>query len=342
VKDRIERALASIAAQFSDKRRHVFQVTVASADQRAARLTGKVLEQSDLTELRRALSEMVPGIHIADTDVKVMRPAKSIVKVVATALTDLHQEPSFLAEMMTQVVNGWPLEVLEEQGDWCFVRQTDGYLGWAYKGYLADGSSPAVTHILAEPTTRIFSEPQENPTSLGRLLGGTAVSVTEARNEWSRIQPAGSMLSAGWIPTSDLRALASLPGPSEAARPQIVADARKMTGVYYLWGGSTAWGTDCSGLSQICHRLSGIKIPRDCDMQYKAGKPIEPPFRPGDLLFFYSGESEKRKVGHVGISTGGWNIIHSSRGRNGVFEEDVQANDRLRIGFAGARTFVGA
>jgi cell wall-associated NlpC family hydrolase len=340
VKDRIERALASIALQFSDKRLNVFQVNIASADERAARLAGKVLEQANLTELQRALNEMVPGVRIAATDIKILRQAKPLMRVVATALTDLHKEPSFLAEMLTQVVNGWPLEVLEEQGDWCFVRQADGYLGWAYKGYLSDGTSPRTTHLVSKPTAWIVAEPKDGLQPITRLLGGTAVSVTEQDAEWARVQPAGAMLSPGWISMNDLRAIDSLPNSPDDKREQIVADARQMTGVYYLWGGSTAWGTDCSGLAQLCHRLSGITIPRDCDMQHKAGKPIEPPYRKGDLLYFYSGEGEKRKVGHVGISTGGWKIIHSSRGRNGVYEEDVQLNDRLRVGFAGARSFI--
>ena len=34
---------------------------------------------------------------------------------VATNLTDLHREPSFLSEMLTQILNGMTMEVLEEQ-----------------------------------------------------------------------------------------------------------------------------------------------------------------------------------------------------------------------------------
>ena len=120
----------------------------------------------------------------------------------------------------------------------------------------------------------------------------------------------------------------------------IIWDARRMTGVYYLWGGCTGWGIDCSGLAQLTHKLSGYTLPRDCDLQFAAGKPIEgPPFRAGDLLYFWN--EARTKMGHVGIATGdGWNIIHSSRGRNGVYEEDVQASENLRGSYAGARTFL--
>jgi hypothetical protein len=40
------------------------------------------------------------------------------------------------------------------------------------------------------------------------------------------------------------------------------------------------------------------------------------------------------------MSLGGWRMLHSSRARNGVYRDDVQAVPHLRDAFAGARTFV--
>jgi cell wall-associated NlpC family hydrolase len=147
------------------------------------------------------------------------------------------------------------------------------------------------------------------------------------------------MLPRGWVQSWEVRALAGIPASGAEVRRRIVQDARKMMGVYYLWGGCSGFGTDCSGLAQWAHRLSGYVLPRDADMQYAAGKPVEPPYQAGDLLFFNS-ENDQRKIGHVGISTGGWKMIHSSRSRNGVYEEDVEKVEHLRKTFAGARTYV--
>ena len=87
------------------------------------------------------------------------------------------------------------------------------------------------------------------------------------------------------------------------------------------------------------HRLIGMRIPRDADLQYNAGRKVEAPYQPGDLLFF-SEEDNKRGISHVGISLGGWRMIHSSRARNGVYIDDVQDTPHLKESFIGACSFL--
>ncbi len=47
-----------------------------------------------------------------------------------------------------------------------------------------------------------------------------------------------------------------------------------------------------------------------------------------------------RKITHVGVSLGGWKMIHSSRGRNGVYVDDVQERPDLRDIFVCAGSFM--
>ena len=143
------------------------------------------------------------------------------------------------------------------------------------------------------------------------------------------------------MPTAELRSLADLPADEAGRRSQIVADAVRFTGVPYLWGGCSAFGIDCSGYAQLLHRLAGVTIPRDADQQFDAAQPVEYPYQPGDLLFFGEGAGEARKITHVAVSLGDWHILHSSRSRNGVQVDDVQAVEHLRESLVGARTFVG-
>ncbi len=268
------------------------------------------------------------------------QPKRSL--YVATNLTDLHLEPSFVSELLSQMTNGSRLDVLSEREKWALVRSEDGYLGWAYRPYLGDAPPPRATHIITAPSPAIYRPDTRPPESLSRLVAGTRIEVIKLDHDCAHVRLCGEMLPGGWVPRQFLRPLDLLPLEPDRARQQMIEDARLFRGVYYLWGGGSAWGIDCSGLAQLIHRLSGYAIPRDADMQFEAApRAATEPFRPGDLLFFGGdqGASDKRKITHVGISTGGWNMIHSSRFHNGVYEDDVQSREHLRTTFVGARKF---
>ena len=76
-------------------------------------------------------------------------------------------------------------------------------------------------------------------------------------------------------------------------------------------GGRTAFGIDCSGLTQVCARLSGLLLPRDANQQIAYGELVYflQETQPGDLAFF--GE-EDGHITHVGIVMGNEQIIHAS------------------------------
>src|SRR4051812_7370790 len=105
--------------------------------------------------------------------------------IVATNLTDLHREPSFLSEMLLQVFNRMSMEVLEEQDKWCRVRLADGYGGWPHKPYLSADAAPTPTHIVSALVTKIHAEPEITSEKTSAMLGGTMVAIAESMSGWS-------------------------------------------------------------------------------------------------------------------------------------------------------------
>lgn len=317
-------------AKSLDKRTTVFDVKIASQTSDSLTLSGRVLHQSQLDELPR----LFPQLKLDTASVKVLHTDANERVHVATNLTGLHEKPTFRVPLLSELTFGTELEVLEEQDKWVFVRQTDGYLGWAYRPYLNEGLAPASTHLVIAPVIELRAEPNPVSVVITRLVSGTRLPVEEMRDGWTKVRAN----RVGWVESHHLRALTDIPQNVEEKRVALESDSGRMIGVPYLWGGSSGNGIDCSGFAQLLHRWVGIEIPRDADMQCDAAKPVEPPFEIGDLIFF--SEDDDKHITHVGMSLGGWKMIHSSRSRNGVYVDDIEEVKFLKDIFVSAGSYL--
>ena len=339
--EQLQNALAEAQHPLDDSRFNVCRLEIAEEGGRV-HLRGTVLDELTLAAVLAHLRQQLPGIALSGDDIQVLRHPQPRLMAVTTNLTGLQREPSWLGEQQSQLLNGTVVEILEPGELWSFGRLEDGYLGYVYTGYLgAAGGAADPTHVVSAPVARLWAAPDIGSPLAGRVLAGTRVAAVE-RAEWAEVNLAGGL--CGYTAAADLRPL-PITAAVGARRAQLIADALPYIGVPYLWGGVSAHGIDCSGFAQLMHKLAGVAIPRDADMQYAAGQPVEPPYAAGDLLYF-GGSGGHRDISHVGISLGpeydaqGWRMIHSGRSRNGVYIDDVQAVDSLRESFQGARRFI--
>lgn len=314
-----------------DKRISVFEVEITELDNQTLTLSGRVLHQTQVDDLRR----FFPDFRLDTASINILSQPNRPQMRVTTNITGLYEKPTFGMPLSSELCFGTQLEILEEKDRWVFTRQKDGYLGWAYKPYLSEEINETSTHLVTAPVIELRAEPNLNGKVLTRLVSGTGVSVQKHNGEWTNI----NANKTGWVPSSTLRAKTDIPQTIEERRAILVKDSAGMIGIPYLWGGTSGNGIDCSGFARLLHRWIGIEIPRDADMQAAAAKRVEAPFEIGDLLFFGEGDNA-RHVTHVGISLGGWKMLHSSRGQNGVYVDDVQEKESLREIFMYAGSFL--
>ncbi len=335
----IEETLDELSGSYGDSRLQYCQPTIDKFEDGVCKLVGAVLDEETKKAVLNALFSAFPEIKFDLGEIQVLRQSPHILMTVSTNVAGFHRRPSRISEMVSQILNGEVVEHLQlEDSGWVFARQMDGYLGWLYQPYLtAEIPEEKPTHLVSAPVTHLLTSPGVENSIVSRVFAGTTVQVVATSADWSLIRQAGN--HSGWVPSSALQSLKNLSSSEVGCPEQMVLNSKLYTGVQYRWGGCTAHGIDCSGLVQLLHKLCGITLPRDADMQFDAGDPVEPPFQPGDLLYFGS-QTGKRHITHVGMSLGGWRIIHSSGPRNGVYEDDVQAVSWLRDRFVGANSFV--
>jgi gamma-D-glutamyl-L-lysine dipeptidyl-peptidase len=239
------------------------------------------------------------------------------------------------SEMITQLLFGETVEVIKlpnklasMSAGWIQIRCTwDDYVGWVSEKQLMPIESQnglrSEQHdaMSFEICTPAMCDDYSIPLSLGATLphyDGIQFKLNERRFTFSgqAIQPQQINPSADFL----LKA------------------ARKYLYTPYLWGGRSAFGIDCSGLVQMCHKMMNIRLPRDASQQVEHGRIVDfvQQAQPGDLAFF---DNPAGNIIHVGIIMSDSTIIHAS-GRvkidhldhYGIFDvEKKKYSHRLRI-----------
>ena len=272
------------------------------------------------------LLALVPPSGAAAPNPPVRREA-----VVVKTVENMYSAPSFDKDVASQAYLGQVVAILETKGSFAKIETPDRYQGWvpaaalkpyasntapryAAKGRVAEVVS-LVAHVYREPDVTTFRPKARAP------LGARLELVKEATDaRWHRVRlPDGE---EGFIQTGDVVLRDAFDKVPRASGSELVATARRLLGVPYLWGGMTPLGVDCSGFVSLVYRVHGQLLPRDADLQFDDPEsiPVEKDhLAAGDLLFF-----GRKTITHVGMYMGDGRFIDAT-----TYETPVVREDRL-------------
>ena len=234
----------------------------------------------------------------------------------------VRKEPGERSEMVTQVLFGEYIDVLEDEGKWLHISTlTDRYEGWLDRKCVEfTGESVKYPNIVVRNGLRIKNIATGSPAILpiGSSLPETENGKFFLAGDTFQLEEAGGTCKPGEMAVSDLfNDLVSIP---------------------YLWGGRCGFGFDCSGLTQFLCRVTGKEIPRDASEQSAVGTTLSfiNEAETGDLAFF---DNTEGMIHHVGMFVDKNRIIHASGtvridriDQQGIFNERLgRYTHKLRV-----------
>lgn len=250
--------------------------------------------------------------------------AKNNTQVVVVPVANMYSKPTEKADVVSQAIYGSDVRLLEARGEWSKIQTPDRYRGWTLsrylrivlngEGYATGGPTVQVQSIFANVYTEpdvtkhkpVITVPFETRLEIAndstRKAGKPEKQVPEG---WLRVRLPGQ--TTAWIQTGDV-----ISDPKVLSIPESIELAKHFLGIPYLWGGTSSFGFDCSGFTQMLVRARGVNMPRDADQQaaWSGVMPVKRnDLQPGDLLFF---GSSAKDITHTGMFIGDGQFIHDT------------------------------
>ena len=235
--------------------------------------------------------------------------------VVSRPVANMYKSATADSEVTSQVLYGTGVRSLEKQGDWINIRTADGYSGWiaSADANATNGSSRASGGKLVRVTAlsaNVYREPDVTEHAAVLRLPWESILEVAADSpkddaRWLKVRLVDGQTA--WVQHGDVEEKGAPLSIEETLRV-----ARRFLGTTYTWGGTSSFGFDCSGFTQMLVRQRGIEMPRDADLQagWSGVMSVDrKDLQPGDLLFFGSNAS---RITHTGMYLGHGEFIHDT------------------------------
>lgn len=327
-----------------DKRVATFEVDYTFSDKNVM-LRGKTTSAEAKEELVSQLKAM--GYNVMDC-IATLPDEESLngktLGIINLSTCALRSEPNYSAEMVTQALLGMPVKLIERDG-WYRIQTPDGYLSWTHRVGVHpvtqqeyDAWNSAEKVVVTAHHSFVLAEPKQGADVVSDIVGGNRLCYESQKGKYFKVSyPDGR---EGYILRSEAMLESEWRKELKQDAESIIATAKSLMGVPYLWGGTSSKGVDCSGLVRTSLFMHDIIIPRDASQQAYTGEHIDiaPDFsnlQAGDLLFFgvKATETRRERVVHVAIYMGDKLFIHSQGSvRINSFDANHELFDSYNLG----------
>ncbi len=217
------------------------------------------------------------------------------------SVAPLRSLPDDKSELVTQLLFGERVHILEKREKWFFVQITsDSYQGWVSSGQLSMLDREAYEQLEQKKhwVSSDLIQVLENKTRKFSFLITAGSSFYDCKNN------SFELCGDQWFFHGNMLADNGFNASS------ITQNAMLFQHTPYLWGGKSALGIDCSGFTQLVFKMSGMALHRDASQQATQGEMVNliHEAREGDLLFF---DNEEGDIIHTGIFLDNQYIIHA-------------------------------
>ena len=306
----LQTTIDQYAAQFDRRRMTILAAHV--EEDNGTVLRGRVLDRSQHT----ALLALLPNVR--DELIVLREQPEHGFATVAFGVLDVRWQATRDSELVTEASFGEGLEVLAHDHEWLQVITSDGYLGWVRRNGVVLHDQPstyrsAATHVVTSRWLPLWGLEGDQ---IGLLPWGIRLEIDEFRDGKAFMRsPAGV---PGWLEADSLTPVEDLCSIDSAGIEDMLQAIRQLIGVPYLWGGTTSFGFDCSGLAQAAYRWLGVQLPRDADQQSQIGHLISrEQVAAGDLLFWgvlrNIEDYRHERINHVSIALDNEWMIHANQ-----------------------------
>lgn len=257
--------------------------------------------------------------------------------VITAPVANMYSRANLNADVVSQAIYGSNAQIVAHSGGWLRIQTADAYEGWVMASSVLRRPAYARTEQVVEVESLFANLYREADVTKHRPLltvpFEARLEVLPAHEEdarWIEVRLPGSRNA--WIQRGDVTA-----DPQPHALAEVVEFSRRFLGLPYLWGGTSTYGYDCSGFTQMLYRRRDVVIPRDASQQaaWTGMAPVaRDQLRPGDLLYF---GASAEKVTHTGMYLGNGEFIDATPWQRPVVQIDRLDDEHWAPLFVAAR-----